>query len=220
MNHKIKFENINFDAILCLNGEISHFEYINESKGRIYCADGAANKLIEQNIIPDYIIGDLDSIDINKLKLNHPKIHFYQFLSQETNDFEKCLKFLNEQNKKNILLFGMQGGELEHTLNNWSVLKRYSNILNLIVLHNDRYAFVVRQNIEISLEINETISIIPQPICTLKSSGLIWNLNNEKLELGKREGARNSVKSQNVSIELIEGEYLLFINSRYPEVVI
>ena len=114
----------------------------------------------------------------------------------------------------------MQGGELEHTLNNWSVLKRYSNQLNLIVLHNDRYAFVVKQNIEIILKKNETISIIPQTTCTLKTRGLVWNLNNETLELGKREGARNSVKSQSVAIELIEGEYLLFIDSRYPAVII
>ncbi len=220
MNHKIKFENIDFDAILCLNGEISHFEYINESKGRIYCADGAANKLIEQNIIPDYIIGDLDSINYNHLSLNYPNINFHKFNSQETNDFEKCLKFLKKLNKINILLFGMQGGELEHTLNNWSVLKRYSNQLNLIVLHNDRYAFVVKQNIEIILKKNETISIIPQTTCTLKTRGLVWNLNNETLELGKREGARNSVKSQSVAIELIEGEYLLFIDSRYPAVII
>ena len=91
MNHKIKFENIDFDAILCLNGEISHFEYINESKGRIYCADGAANKLIEQNIIPDYIIGDLDSINYNHLSLNYPNINFHKFNSQETNDFERLV---------------------------------------------------------------------------------------------------------------------------------
>lgn len=217
MNSKIYFDNNGFDAILCLNGEISHFDYIQENKGIIYCADGGANKLIDKEIIPDYIIGDLDSINVNEFKNKYSDIKLIEKESQETNDFEKCLDYLLKYKKKNILLFGMQGGELEHTLNNWSVLKKFAKKLNITILHNDRYAFVVSDNIEIELSEKELISLIPQPKCKLSTSGLKWNLNEEYLELGVREGARNLSVQKKVKIEVLEGELLVFVNSRYPQ---
>lgn len=220
MNHKIKFSNIRFDAVLCLNGEISHFEYIKEFKGNIYCADGAAYKLIYNDIAPDYVIGDLDSINENLIKEKYPDIVFYKKESQESNDFEKCLDYMIDKNIDNILIFGLQGGELEHTLNNWSVLKRFADKLNLVVLHKNRYAFVVKNNSEIELKENELVSLIPQPKCLLTTSGLKWNLKNEYLEIGKREGARNLVESQNVHLDIHEGELLFFIDSRYPYSII
>lgn len=216
MNSKIYFNNNRFDAILCLNGEISHFDYIQENKGKIYCADGGANKLIDKEIIPDFIIGDLDSINVNEFKNKYSEIKLVEKESQETNDFEKSLDFLLSKGKQNILLFGMQGGELEHTLNNWSVLKKFAKKLNITILHNDRYAFVVRDNIEIELKANELISLIPQTKCKLTTSGLKWNLDNEILELGVREGARNIAINKHVKIDILEGQLLMFIDSRYP----
>lgn len=216
MKDKIIFKNMGFDAILCLNGEISHFEYIAENKGKIYCADGAANTLISNNIIPDYIIGDLDSVNVNEIKTRSNDIYIIEKPSQEKNDFEKVLDFLISKDKKNILIFGFQGGELEHTLNNWSVLKKFAKHLNIIILHNDRYAIPIHKSIEIELKANETISIIPQATCNIKTKGLKWELDNETLELGTREGARNITTSSTIKIDLNSGEYLLFIDSRYP----
>jgi len=216
MKDKIIFKNKGFDAILCLNGEISHFEYIAENKCKIYCADGAANTLISNNIIPDYIIGDLDSVNVNEIKTRSNDIKIIEKPSQEKNDFEKVLDFLISKDKKNILIFGFQGGELEHTLNNWSVLKKFAKHLNIIILHNDRYAIPIHKSIEIELKANETISIIPQATCNIKTKGLKWELDNETLELGTREGARNITTSSTIKIDLNSGEYLLFIDSRYP----
>ena len=214
MNQKIIFNKIDFEAILVLNGEISHFDYIQENKGIIYAADGAANRLFKNNIVPDFIIGDLDSLELDKFNSKSKTTKIIKDDSQDTNDFEKTLNLILSHNKSNILIFGMQGGELEHTLNNWSVLKKFEKKLNLTVLHNNRYAIPIYKSIEFILKVNELISIIPQPNCKIKTSGLKWELDNETLELGIREGARNIVIQEKISIELISGEYLLFIDSR------
>ena len=215
MNHKIIFNNCPFDAVLVLNGEISHFDYIQENTGIIYAADGAANILLQNNITPDYIIGDLDSVDNKHITQKLKNIKIIEDKSQDTNDFEKVLTHLKSQNKTNILIFGFQGGELEHTLNNWSVLKKFANQLSLTILHNNRYAIPIYQSIELNLKVNELVSIIPQPSCKISTDGLKWNLKNETLELGKREGARNIATKEKIIIELTSGEYLLFIDSRY-----
>jgi thiamine pyrophosphokinase len=215
MNQKIIFCKSDFDALLVLNGEISHLDYIKENSSKIYAADGAANVLLNNHVTPDFIIGDLDSLNKNKLVEKTKNICLVEDKNQDLNDFEKALRFIKSQNKSNILIFGFQGGELEHTLNNWSVLKKYINEFNLTILHNNRYAMPINNSIEIDLKENELISIIPQPTCILKTDGLKWNLDRERLELGFREGARNLTTGTRIKIELIEGEYLLFIDSRY-----
>ena len=54
-------------AIIFLNGEYGYEkEFLNEiidEKDIVFCADGGANYTYKYNIYPNYIIGDLDSID-------------------------------------------------------------------------------------------------------------------------------------------------------------
>jgi thiamine pyrophosphokinase len=71
-------------------------------------------------------------------------------------------------------------------------------------------------SIRMKTGINETISLIPQPIAFLKTKNLQWELNNEALELGVREGARNRAISDEIEIKIISGEILLFVNARLP----
>ena len=51
---------------IILNGKINNYKFIkskinNEKYNYIICADGGANHAYEMEIIPDFIIGDLDS---------------------------------------------------------------------------------------------------------------------------------------------------------------
>ena len=55
---------------IILNGEIKNYDYINSvvvtgSYDYIICSDGGANHAYSMNIVPDYIIGDLDSVNGN-----------------------------------------------------------------------------------------------------------------------------------------------------------
>lgn len=55
---------------IVLNGEIKDYDYINNiirtsSYDYIICSDGGANHAYNMDILPDYIIGDLDSTDEN-----------------------------------------------------------------------------------------------------------------------------------------------------------
>lgn len=212
---KLIFRDDNFDAILALNGnlpEISFFESINST---LIAADGAANNLLSINIIPDFIIGDLDSFDKN-YKLNKTKI--IQIDDQDTNDFEKCLIWCSKNNKHKILIIGFHGGELEHSINNISVFKKYAKKLELTILDNDRYGIFVDQSFYSNFNSNEIISIIPLPSALLRTKGLVWELDNTLLELGIKEGARNRTKIDFVEINIISGQFLLFFDSRYPKI--
>jgi thiamine pyrophosphokinase len=61
-------------ACIILNGEVRDYEFLksnfqNNKYDFIICADGGAKHLYKINIIPDYIIGDLDSFFISNAAL-------------------------------------------------------------------------------------------------------------------------------------------------------
>lgn len=213
---KLRF-NKKFEAIVCLDGIMPNAELFTGFKDmQILAADGAANRLMDMGIDFDKVIGDLDSIERDNAtnKISDSKKIFLP--DQETNDFDKTLKYANGLGLENILILGFHGGELEHTLNNWSVLMRYAENLNLCIYENGRYAIPVRESITFDAETGELIGLIPQSKAVLTTKGLKWQLNNEALELGIREGARNIAVAKEIQIEVHSGSILVFVNSRIP----
>jgi thiamine pyrophosphokinase len=240
--------NERFDAIVCLGGlipEISFFNYFEAKENNclfdrsldksldenlkenlkqlsipLIAADGAINSLVDINILPSHLIGDIDSTNLDILKANSKNLHFFHISEQDTNDFEKCLKFVKLNNFQNILIIGFNGGLLEHVLNNWSVLAKYADQLNMCIYEHNRYAFVLSENIQEKIHFEfkqkETISLIPQCKVRLESENFVWDLKNEELEIGVREGARNIAKEENISIKIISGSLLLFCDARLP----
>ena len=88
--------------------------------------------------------------------------------------------------------------------------------MNLCILDNERYGIPILHSIIFNVNPGELLSLIPQPKARLTTKNLKWELNNEILELGVREGARNQASYSKVTIILHEGELILFIDSRIP----
>lgn len=224
----INFKNKKFDSVIVLNSESEFspqqivdlkliFEHINST--HIIVADGAFNKLVKLDIIPNTIIGDLDSINMDlyeQYAYTNPNLEIIKIEEQETNDFEKCLTYSLNKHFKNILVFGLHGGLLEHSLNNWSVLNKFSKRLNLCIYENNRYSFVIDEATQLHLDESEIVSLIPQTYLKVKTENLKWELNNEYLGLGYREGARNVVVKSPITISMDSGSLLFFCNARLP----
>lgn len=213
----IIFDEKKFDALICLDANLpedEHFRSVADLP--LLAADGAGVKLLKRGINPDFVIGDLDSFFKDPLSSAFDSNKLIKITEQETNDFEKALKFAASSNYKNILIFGIHGGELEHTLNNWSVLKRNSDEFNFVVFDQKRYGLIIKNNVTIKCRLNELISLIPQISCVLSTSGLKWELNNFKLEIGYNDGARNVALREEIKILVHSGEVLLFMDERLP----
>lgn len=219
---KMKMKTINFpagnhfSAVVCLNANLpDKFVFDLVAQLPLLVADGAANKILSLGLEPTKVIGDMDSL-LNTNQLRIPQEKLLIIPDQETNDFEKILQYCIRNNYNDLLIFGFHGGELEHTLNNWSVLKKYCKALNLCIFDNNRYGIPIFEPVELFVNIGEIISLIPQPMVRLRTHNLEWELNDEILELGKREGARNVAVGEHLTLEVLEGELLLFINHRLP----
>ena len=96
------------------------------------CADGGYDHAKKQGIVPDILLGDLDSIseraDIKTLVFPTEK--------NET-DSEIALLYAIEKGYKDIVLTGVTGTRLDHTLNNIFLLKTASELGAKAVIADD-----------------------------------------------------------------------------------
>lgn len=90
----------------------------------IVCCDGAAASLTGLGIIPDVIVGDLDSLPEKfKAQFSDRLIHVRD---QETNDLTKAFNYCCASGRENIVILGATGKREDHTLGNLSLLAEYS----------------------------------------------------------------------------------------------
>ncbi len=213
----ISFSGAGFDAVICLNGILPSSEVLQSfAHIPLVAADGATDSLLASGVVPEFVIGDMDSVSLSALDTIHGIAELIVQTDQNTTDFEKALLFARDQMWHNLLVVGIHGGDLEHTLNNWSVLMRHSHHLNLTALDRDRYAIPLHASFSISLKRNEIVSLIPQPFAQLTTEGLVWHLSDEPLSLGEREGARNCAITGQVQVHIHAGSLLLVCDARLP----
>ena len=118
--------------ILVLNGKIFNknklLKFISNYTN-IICADGAANKLIGLNIIPNIIIGDMDSI--KKKYQNEYNDKILKIINQNLNDLNKCLIWLKHKKIKEIDIIGFDGKRFDHSIGNFSVILNCISFINI-----------------------------------------------------------------------------------------
>jgi thiamine pyrophosphokinase len=194
-------------AFLLLNGEAPK-KIPNTSKYDVICAtDGGYHYLKNNNIVPHFIAGDLDSLqDIPK------KIEVIQTPNQDFTDFDKILQILIDKGYKNIDVFGASGKEQDHFLGNLHTAICFKNKLEITFYDNHGTYFLAKKNTKISDCLHKTISLLPLPKATkICTSGLQYPLHNEDLLFGKRIGTRNKAIENEVTISFEEGELVIFV---------
>jgi thiamine pyrophosphokinase len=208
-----------FKSILFLNGDfkLEPLEAIlTNNFVTLVAADGAAWKMKNLGLMPDIIVGDLDSL---KAQSNYQEVFGSSEIicegNQEFNDFDKSLKVISDRELWPCLIVGMQGGDLEHSFNNWSVFIRHSHKIELWILEDDRLGLGLCEGKRLIANSPKShlLSLIPQPRCKLSTNGLRWELKEEELALGLREGARNEILDQNFMIEVEQGAVLVFMSA-------
>lgn len=213
----LKHTSTPFDAVICLNGTIPTVEVFEKVMDRpLIAADGAAEALYHLGIIPEFVVGDFDSLSPDIISLLRESSELIVEVDQETNDFEKALLFARTMLWNRILIVGIHGGDLEHTLNNWSVMMRFGRIMNLVALDRERSGIPMYDSFTYAAGHDELLSLIPQPHAQVSTKGLQWNLTNEALELGTREGARNRATSESVEVHIHSGALFFFCDSTLP----
>ena len=198
--------NGSFDKKLVLN-------LINK-KPTIVALDGAANNLIRTNIVPDYILGDFDSIsDHAENYFKNKDVPFISTPDQNHTDLEKGVLFCKEKGAKEILITCALGGDrTDHLFGNLSLLRRQYDKTKTtkiqILTNGEVIEFLKNETIEFTAPKGEKFGLFGFPKATASSKGLMWELDNYPLELGFKESSCNILKDSEVQIT-VKGEALM-----------
>ena len=198
----------NKKVFLLLNGETPK-KVPDISSYDIVCAtDGAYQYLKENNIVPNFIAGDFDSLQ------EIPKnIEVIKTPNQNLTDFDKILQILFDKGFTNVDVFGASGKEQDHFLGNLHTAILFKEKLQLSFFDNKSRYFLADKSTEISECKSKIVSLIPFPKATnIFTSGLKYQLSNEDLVFGQRIGTRNIATENSVKITFEAGNLFIFIN--------
>lgn len=200
-------------AILCTApiADLSHIKKRITSYPFLIAVDGGANYCLEMGLHPDLILGDLDSIDPYALK-SFPNIPLKHYpVEKDKTDLELALEFAFHSQTEEIAVFGALGGRTDHTLVNTTLLSRYPGTV-FLETETERL-FVVPKSVELSVELGQTISLIPLngPVKGICTEGLKWPLREGTLDKNFI-GVSNEAIQRSVTISQSEGDLLCCIN--------
>lgn len=148
------------------NGEYAAlFRYRSSVDGSelIICADGGANYAYQMEIVPAYIIGDLDSIRPKVLehytRLNVPLIKYPR--RKDFTDTQLALSFAEELGADDITLLGSLGGRLDHTLSNlYSCIDMVCKGYRVTHYHPDYQVYIINNELELHGRTGDLVSVI------------------------------------------------------------
>ena len=202
-------------CIIIANGRPPSKSVINFFKSKGYstliCADGGANSAFKLGLVPDYIIGDLDSVFPETLKFYSDKSTILKVKRQNDTDVEKCLKFAIRKKYSEAILLGVTGDRLDHTICNLGiVIKFYQKIKCKIVAENS-YLIPTDETIIFKSKVGETISIYAFDRRTnITSDGLKYQLHNSSLPFGEKESTSNVAIRNEVKL-VVKGGIIFII---------
>ncbi|MFH0733701.1 MAG: thiamine diphosphokinase [bacterium] len=176
----------------------------------IVCADGGANNLFKLNIIPKFIIGDLDSIRPDVLDYYSSKTKVIKVKDQNSTDIEKCLNKLIKLNYSEAVLLSCTGNRLDHSLGNLSIMYKYAESIKTHLVHQKSFLSIFNNKISLDTTPGEIISFFGiNPIIKISTTGLKYNLNNETITFGFRESISNKAMLDKVTLEVTDKIFLI-----------
>lgn len=203
-----------FKSVICLDGSIPEAEFfvrIKDAEIPIIAADGATNLLLAMDIVPDFVVGDMDSFNGSK-KIPQDKVIVVE--DQNYSDFEKAIIFAKENSFDGALVLGMNGGEIDHIINNVNIFMRYSEnfpmwFYDIPSKGNSKLGTTALNGIiNLNLVKGSIISLFSFDEGNLKTKGLVWDIECQPFPIMEKSAARNKVKNSKVQITTTDKKVL------------
>ncbi len=190
---------------------------------RIIGADGGAAQALAWGIVPDTVIGDMDSLSVKEQAtlaergcrfIEHPR-------AKDETDLELALRYASQQGAQEIVILGALGGRLDHTLSNVLLMTLPSlEGVSVRIADGSEEALLVRGGEAVTLQggVGDLVSLLPLggDVRGVTTRGLAWPLERDTLHFGFSRGVSNEMTARVAQIEVAEG-FLLVIHGPAPE---
>lgn len=157
-------------------------------KPQIVCADGGANLALAMGVMPQAVIGDMDSLS-KKARAALPPERLFVIPEQETTDFDKCLRHIAAPL---VLGMGFDGSRLDHQLAAYTVLVRRAE-RRCVLITEHQLVFLAPPKLEMALPLGSLLSLFPMGPVRGQSLGMRWPINGLQFAPDGRIGTSNEV---------------------------
>jgi thiamine pyrophosphokinase len=207
-------------AVIFANGillEPSAARSLLQSGDLVVAADGGYHNALSAGVKPHTVIGDMDSVSASKLEdaertgtqiIRLPK-------EKDETDLELAIRYTLEKQATEIIVIGAQGGRLDQTLGNISLLASVPTGVDIRLDDGHEEVILVDHLLVIAGKPGDVVSLIPwgTPVTGIRTEGLRYPLHGETLLPHKSRGISNEMMGQKASIDISEGK-LIVIHTR------
>ena len=198
-------------AVVIGNGTIKDYQYIStrlRPGDHIICADGGMRHAKALGVVPDVVIGDFDS----GTEPDHSVVKVVKYPTDKSyTDGELAMIYARDNGYDEIMLIGMTGDRLDHTLANIFIMSQYKDAY-LIDDHNEIY--IVNDEFVINGKKGKTFSFLPitGDLYGITLKGFRWELENENQKFGISRSISNIITSDHAVMTVKRGIAIAVIN--------
>jgi thiamine pyrophosphokinase len=217
----------NVRAIIIASGhstdDASQHQWIREGD-LLIGADGGAGRALRWGLVPQFVIGDMDSLSERARQAleaqgatfqDHPR-------AKDETDLELALSFAAERGAQEIIIFGALGGRLDHTLSNLLLLTLPKlEGVDLRIVHGAEEVLLVRggETVTVTGNPGDLVSLLPWggDVHGITTDGLAWALVDDTLKFGFSRGVSNEMDASEACITVEAGRLLVVHGPRPTE---
>jgi thiamine pyrophosphokinase len=182
----------------------------------VIAADSGLHTAQKLGLRVDAIIGDMDSVNSNALA--EAKSHGAKIIQHDRDknftDLHLALLYAAECGTEKIVVVTAGGGRLDHQLG--VIAAMFDPLLGLLQVKalwdsSEIFALQGSTSCEFSSEVDDIIGLqaFSATVMGISTTGLRWQLHNEKLENHETRGVSNQATQTRVSVSVLSGQLLV-----------
>lgn len=189
-----------------------------EAASAIIAVDGGLGHLLDLDLFPQTLVGDLDSLpDGVQVELESRDVEVLEHPEEkDETDLELALLHAAASYDEEIVIVAGLGGRLDQMLANILLLV-HPDLQDRSIRFQTEYQriWLVGSHTQISGEPGDTVSLIPLggDVHVRSSSGLRWPLDDDVLYFGPARGVSNEMLNEVASVSVASG-HLVCVHTR------
>lgn len=200
-------------AIIFAGGEVKHceaFQRYLEGADIIICADRGYHYARKMGVVPNLLLGDMDSIskeDLERAKSLGVKMRGFP-KEKDYTDSMLALEAAREYGATNVVLIAGIGDRPDHSLANILLMIKAREMgVDLTLVGENWEMFMIWDRAIISGEKGDLLSLIPLSweAVEIETKGLYYPLKRENIPLGEPRGISNVFTGEKAEVKLKEG---------------
>lgn len=204
--------------LIMTNGEYGDPDWYRRQTGefdRIICVDGGAGRARTLDITPDWVVGDMDSINpVDRTYMEQAGVIFKTYPKhKDYTDTQLALALAAEEGADKIMVWGGTGSRLDHTLSNLCSASSFLERDIEVVFGSPTVTiYLFNHRLSLPASVGDTVSllVLGDHATGVTLQGFEYPLQEALLEGRWQWAVSNVVTSPNPVVEVASGDLAVF----------